>query len=202
MIHGAGEWGAAGRGLGWGAWGSERRGKRNGAPPLSAEEKALGSVSSCLTPPVEEMGSLSPHSFQGPRGCSRLSLWKKLLPNSYVLIMMAQEGAALTILGRKPVAGGSGRGQRSGPRGPQIHQGLDTDRHTHTHSETPTCKEPPGARLGPDPLQQQPGGDGARGRHCKPRLSPVRPCCPAALPHTRQGPAPLTASTAPSATWR
>lgn len=89
------------------------------------------------------MGSLSPHSFQGPRGCSRLSLWKKLLPNSYVLIMMAQEGAALTILGRKPVAGGSGRGQRSGPRGPQIHQGLDTDRHTHTHTQRhPPAKSP------------------------------------------------------------
>lgn len=202
MIHGAGEWGAAGRGLGWGAWGSERRGKRNGAPPLSAEEKALGSVSSCLTPPVEEMGSLSPHSFSRAQ---RLFPVEPLEEAFAELIRADHDGAGGGGLDdpREEACGGRERpGSEVRSRGPQIHQGLDTDRHTHTHSETPTCKEPSGARLGPDPLQQQPGGDGARGRHCKPRLSPVRPCCPAALPHTRQGPAPLTASTAPSATWR
>lgn len=62
--------------------GAEWGGKRNEPLPSVLKEKALGSVSSCPTLSVEEAGSLSPHSFQGLRSCSLLSLWKKFLPNS------------------------------------------------------------------------------------------------------------------------
>ena len=62
--------------------GAEWGGKRNEAPPLSAEGK--GTWLSLLLPhPVHGRGRvLVPHSFQGLRSCSLLSLWKKLLPNS------------------------------------------------------------------------------------------------------------------------
>ena len=94
MILRAGEWGTAGssRGLvgcsGWvqrgiplplGLSGEEREMR---PLPSVLKEKALGSVSSCPTLSMEEVGSLSPCSFQGLRSCSLLSLWKKLLRNS------------------------------------------------------------------------------------------------------------------------
>ena len=48
------------------------------------------------------------------------------------------------------------------------------------HAPTPdthtlTCKESLGARLGPDPLQQQPGGVHMQGVHCKREAGSVRP---------------------------
>lgn len=41
--------------------------------------------------------------------CSWFSFWKKVLPNSYVLIIMAQAGATLTTRGRKPEGGRKSR---------------------------------------------------------------------------------------------
>lgn len=84
--------------------------------------KALGSVS--CPHPCKSWLFLA---FQWPRGCSWLSLWKKLLPNSYVLIMMAQEGAALMILGRKPVMGGQTLVRGPGPF-PFTHKNIDVHR--------------------------------------------------------------------------
>lgn len=158
--------------------------------------KALGSVS-CPYPCKSWLFL----AFQWPRGCSWLSLRKKLLPNSYVLIMMAQEGAALMILGRKPVMGGQTLVRGLGPF-PFTHKNMDVQR-KHAPRQAPTCKESPGARFSLDSPKQEPGGINPWGLHCrfKAQVSSTQfgPCLPSAV--TSPG-SPLMASTAPSAICR
>jgi hypothetical protein len=109
--------------------------------------------------------------------------------------MMAQEGAALMILGRKPVM--ERQTTVRGP-GPLTHTAWICIIYA-VHSQRQTCKESPGARFSPDSAKQEPGGVHSGRLHCrcKARLSraQLRPL-PALSPH--QPSLPLTASTAPS----
>lgn len=103
--------------------------------------------------------------------------------------MMAQDGAALMILGRKPAVGGGGWGQRVGPREPHLHQGVGT--HTAAHLQRgPWCPTRPGFSAAAARWSPRAGVSlQTKARPCKTPLGPRLPCpAPARAPHLSQPP--------------
>lgn len=209
MILGAWERGPAGRKLCEGdlgrprgaapnPWGSELRGKKSEGPPLRTRHLAQYPPDPAL--PGKKLG-LIPSILSLSSRAQRLFQVEPLEEAFAELVGADHDGTRGGGLDDPWEEACSGR-VRLGSE--VASQGAPTPpRPGHTQTAV-TCKEAPGARLGPDPPQQQPGGVSMQGRHCRHKARPSQtPRGPPPVPTSRPlGSSPLTASTAPSATWR
>lgn len=145
-------------------WGSEGRGG-NEAPLLRTRHLAQ----SPLTPPrpVPEEAGPTPWPLSRAQRLLQVEPLKEALAQ---LIGADHDGAGRGGLDDPWEEACSGRARLGSEGGSQR---ADSTR-AGAHTGTLTCEEPPGARLGPDPPQQQPGGVSARGRHCRQKARPSK----------------------------